>query len=55
MDIEKALKILEKTANEAEIFYSRDKDTEINIKNGKIDSYIENISEGYASRPGGLR
>ena len=50
MDIEKALKILEKTANEAEIFYSRDKDTEINIKNGKIDSYIENISEGYGIR-----
>lgn len=50
MDIEKALRILENLSDEAEIFYSRDENNEVVIKNGKIDTFKENISRGFGIR-----
>jgi len=50
MDIEKALRILENLVDEAEIFYSRDENNEVVVKNGKIDTFKENISRGFGIR-----
>jgi len=50
MDIEKALNILEKLVDEAEIYYSKDENNEIVVKNGKIDTFKENVSQGYGIR-----
>jgi len=50
MDIEKALRILENLVDEAEIYYSRDENNEVVVKNGKIDTFKENISRGFGIR-----
>ncbi len=50
VDVEKALKILEKKADEAEIYYVKSKSDKISIRNSKIYSFKESISEGYGVR-----
>jgi PmbA protein len=50
MEIEKALKVLEKGADEVEIFRAKERSMVIELKKGEIDLTRESISEGYGIR-----
>lgn len=50
MNPEKALKLLSKRADEAEIFFSREVHRKVETKKCEIDVYKENVSSGYGIR-----